>query len=152
MVVRRRNGRSFSSLAGTKSTPTKLALIIVTNWPARALRPGSRIPGPVDPRPLHDQLVDGAWAGRFAHRLHAYKDPKPEFVERIRKGLKNLDDTYRAYPDLKGIYKEYPELDHKEALTRRYQRLKGRREISGGLSPKRPTRVRAAERLKPSRE
>ena len=96
--------------------------------------------------------MDGAWAGRFAHRFHDYKDPDPRFVRRISDGLRRLDGLYREYPDLTGIYKAYPEQDRKEALTRRYQRLKGRREISGGLSPKRPTRVRAAERWKPSRE
>ena len=49
----------------------------------------ARIPGPVDARPLRDKLVDGAWAGRFAHRFQAYKEPDPNPPARSPKRSRN---------------------------------------------------------------
>jgi hypothetical protein len=92
----------------------------------------ARIPGPADPSAsVRDKLIDGAWAGRFAHRYKDYKDPDIKFVERIRDSLKKLDEIHRRYPDIRGIYREYPEDDPSEKLKWRHQILKGKRELGG---------------------
>ena len=97
---------------------------------ARA-RFAARIPGPVDPRPLRDKLVDGAWAGRFAHRFHAYKDPDPAFAGRIDDQLKKLDEIHKQHPALKAIADHYPDIDRKAALKKRHETLKNRRLLNG---------------------
>jgi len=92
----------------------------------------ARVPRPADPAAaVRDKLVDGAWAGRFAHRYRAYKDPDRRFVERINDALGKLDDIHKRHPDIKGIYREYPEADPKEKLKWRHRLLKNRRELSG---------------------
>jgi hypothetical protein len=92
----------------------------------------ARVPGPADPAvSLRDKLIDGAWAGRFAHRYRTYKDPDIKLVERVRGNLKKLDEIHRRYPDIKGIYREYPEADPREKLKWRYQTLKTKRELGG---------------------
>ena len=91
----------------------------------------ARIPGPVDPRPLRDKLVDGAWAGRFAHRFHAYKDPDPALAGRIDDQLKKLDEIHKQHPALKAIGDHYPDIDRKAALKKRHETLKNRRLLNG---------------------
>ncbi len=92
----------------------------------------ARVPGPTDPAArARDKLVDGAWAGRFAHRFAPYSDPPTQQFEMVRNGLKKLDDIHARYPDIKGIYLEYPESDPREKLKWRWNLLKGKREISG---------------------
>lgn len=95
----------------------------------------ARIPGPLDPTTsVRDKLIDGAWAGRFAHRYKAYKDPDTKFVVRVRDALKKLDEIHSRYPDIKGIYREYPEADPREKLKWRYRLLKNKRELGGAKS------------------
>jgi hypothetical protein len=91
----------------------------------------SRIPGPADPAAPSARLVDGAWAGRFAHRYRAYKAPQAKQLDVIRKSLVTLDDLHQRYPDIRGIYKEYPDLDPEQALRRRYDTLHNRRTLGG---------------------
>lgn len=92
----------------------------------------SRIPGPADPAgATRDKLIDGAWAGRFAHRYREYKEYSAALYTSIESGLEKLDEIYRKYPDIKGIYKEYPEADPREKLKWRYRVLKNRREVTG---------------------
>jgi hypothetical protein len=91
----------------------------------------SRIPGPADPAAPAARLVDGAWAGRFAHRYRAYKSPSVKHLDGIRKGLAKLDDLHHRYPDIQGIYKAYPDLDPEKALRRRYDTLHNRRALGG---------------------
>ncbi len=97
---------------------------------ARA-RFAARIPGPADARPLRDKLVDGAWAGRFAHRFHPYTDPEPKLENRVNDSLKQLDALYQEYPVLRAIYKFYPDLDRKKALTKQYQTYRTKRQLGG---------------------
>jgi hypothetical protein len=93
---------------------------------------GARIPGPGDATPsARDKLVDGAWAGRFAHRYKSYKDPDTKLVQGVRDALENLDEIHRRYPDIKGIYREYPDKDPAAQLRVRYETLRGKRQISG---------------------
>jgi hypothetical protein len=92
----------------------------------------ARVPGPVDTRSSRrDQLIDGAWAGRFAHRMQPYKDPDPQFAKRVNDALKRLDEIHDKYPDIKGIRKEYPEDDPTLKLKWRYELIKGKRQVSG---------------------
>ena len=91
----------------------------------------SRIPGPPDPSPaVREKLVDGAWAGRFAHRYQKYKSPSIELYEITSKTLQTLDSLYKHNPEIKGIYKEYPEKDRKQALDERYKTLRNRRQLN----------------------
>ena len=48
----------------------------------------ARIPGPVDPAATaRAKLVDGAWAGRFAHRFKAFTTPDKTLVDRVKADL-----------------------------------------------------------------
>jgi V8-like Glu-specific endopeptidase len=90
-------------------------------------RLAERIPGPADPATsVRDKLVDGAWAGRFAHRYKPFRYPS-ELVKPLRDGLRKLDDIHTRYPDIKGIYREYPEADPREKLKWRLELLRTRR-------------------------
>jgi hypothetical protein len=90
----------------------------------------SRLPGPVDPaQSARDKLVDGAWAGRFAHRYRAYKDPSTKLVQGLEKSLETLDRFYRLYPEIRDIAKYYPGKDRRRML--RGQKRAG--EILGAL-------------------
>ncbi len=91
----------------------------------------ARLPGPVDRGSLGDKLVDGAWAGRFAHRFHPYKDPDPRLAGFIADDLKKIDEIHKQYPDLKEIYLYYPTIDRKAALKQRYDTLRNRRQLNG---------------------
>ena len=46
-------------------------------------------------------------------------------------GLHKLDDIHARYPDIKGIYREYPDADPREKLKERYRTLNTRRENTG---------------------
>ena len=90
-----------------------------------------RIPGPADPAgSVRDKLIDGAWAGRFAHRYKPYKYPGEKFIKTVQNGLQKLDDIHARYPDIKGIYREYPEAEPREKLKERHRTLKNRRELN----------------------
>jgi hypothetical protein len=91
----------------------------------------ARVPGPVDRSPLRDKLVDGAWAGRFAHRFHPYADPDPKLANRIEASLKKLVGLRRQHPDLGEISRQYPDINRKKALQDRYTTLKNRRTLGG---------------------
>lgn len=92
----------------------------------------SRIPGPAaSSASTADRLVDGAWAGRFAHRYRAYADPPVARVTSLRDALAKLDELQRRFPDLKSIATEYPDLDPEQALKKRYDTLLTRRTNSG---------------------
>jgi hypothetical protein len=97
---------------------------------ARA-RFAARIPGPVDRNALRDKLVDGAWAGRFAHRFHEFAYPNEAFRKQVRSDLEVLDQTRKDFPDLQAIHNHYPDLDRREALKQRHTTLKNRRENTG---------------------
>jgi hypothetical protein len=97
-----------------------------------AARFASRIPGPADSSPLRDKLVDGAWAGRFAHRFRPYKDPKPDVADSLRRDLEELDKLHTLHPDLKKISDQYPEVDRRKALKTRYETVKTRRQSVQG--------------------
>jgi hypothetical protein len=97
---------------------------------ARA-RFAARIPGPVDRSVMRDKLIDGAWAGRFAHRFQEFKDPAPTFAKQVTSDLKTLDDLRKKFPDLEAIHNEYPDLDRREALTQRHTTLRNRRQNQG---------------------
>ncbi|MCA1634397.1 MAG: hypothetical protein LC802_12060 [Acidobacteria bacterium] len=82
----------------------------------------ARIPGPSDASmSARDKLVDGAWAGRFAHRYRAYKDPEPKLVAYVNDSLKKLDEIYRRHPVIKDIYHRFPGNDSKESRVLAYQ-------------------------------
>jgi hypothetical protein len=92
----------------------------------------ARIPGPADPAAAgRERLVDGAWAGRFAHRFAPYVEPGVKQVEAVRSGLAQLDRIHARYPDIKGIYLEYPDADPRERLKWRHRMLEGRRRNTG---------------------
>jgi len=92
----------------------------------------ARVPGPIDAATsVAAKLIDGAWAGRFAHRYRAYKQPSGRHVEVIGKAIDRLDEIRRSYPDIEGIATEYPDLDPEKALRRRYEALKNRRTLNG---------------------
>jgi hypothetical protein len=93
---------------------------------ARA-RFAARVPGPVDRRALRDKLVDGAWAGRFAHRFQEYKDPDAVFATQVKSDLEKLDGIRKQFSDLEAIHKHYPDLDRREALKLRHTTLRNRR-------------------------
>ncbi|MDP2334499.1 MAG: S8 family serine peptidase [Reyranella sp.] len=79
----------------------------------------ARVPGPVDPAPTaQGKLVDGAWAGRFAHRYKTYKDPEKTLVDRVRTDFRKLDELDRRYPEIRDFYLRYA----KSALTEKEQR------------------------------
>lgn len=88
----------------------------------------ARIPGPVDPAgPARDKLIDGAWAGRFAHRYKEYKDPDAKLFERVKEDLKKLDELRKKYPEIENIYHRYPKtgMPDKESRVLAYQLMRG---------------------------
>ena len=90
----------------------------------------SRLPGPADPaQSARDKLVDGAWAGRFAHRYRAYKDPSASLVQGLEKSLAKVDDIHRSYPEIRDISLYYPGKDRRRMLRGQ----KRAREILGAL-------------------
>jgi hypothetical protein len=92
----------------------------------------TRVPGPADPAASAGaKLVDGAWAGRFAHRYRPYIAPPVARVDAIASSLGRLDDIRKRYPDIDGITREYPDLDPSEALKMRHATLRNRRQLNG---------------------
>jgi hypothetical protein len=88
----------------------------------------ARLPGPSDATTsARQKLIDGAWAGRFAHRYLLYKEYKPEAVQRIEKALEQLDRIHKEYPVIQGIALEYPDADPTEKLKWRHQLFKTKR-------------------------
>ena len=57
----------------------------------------------------------------------------PSALRRAVSGLSDaqLDALYKQYPDIKDIYKVYPNKTRRQALTDRYETLKNRRQIGG---------------------
>ena len=95
-------------------------------------RIASRIPGPADPAASpRDKLVDGAWAGRFAHRYRPFNDPGEKEVVRLQKSLAKLDDIHKRYPDIKGIASDYPGADPAQKLRDRYRTVENKRKLGG---------------------
>lgn len=93
----------------------------------------SRVPGPADPSgTLRGKLVDGAWAGRFAHRYKSYQDPPAKLVERTRENLKSLDVLYRKHPEIRNIYLRYPETGSKESRELAYELMSALTRALGG--------------------
>jgi subtilisin family serine protease len=79
----------------------------------------ARIPGPIDAAPdVRKKLVDGAWAGRFAHRFKAYREPEKALLERVRADFQKLDELDRKYPEIRDFYLRYA----KSALTDKEER------------------------------
>ena len=120
-------GRTFSSSAATRFTPTS------SNYGHKLAcsRFAARIPGPVDRSALRDKLVDGAWAGRFAHRFHQFKAPAANVAKQVKADLETLDDTGRSFPISEGIHTHYPDVDCRQALKRRHTTLRNRRQNTG---------------------
>ena len=57
---------------------------------------------PVDPASdVRNKLVDGAWAGRFAHRFKTYHDPDKTLLDRVKADLHKLGELYRKYPEIR---------------------------------------------------
>jgi subtilisin family serine protease len=74
----------------------------------------ARVPGPVDSAAdVRGKLIDGAWAGRFAHRFKAYKEPDKALLDRVKADFRTLDELDRKYPEIKDFYLRYA----KSALT-----------------------------------
>ena len=105
--------------------------------PPQPMRPTLIVSLPAAWTAVGSKLVDGAWAGRFAHRYRAYKAPPVARVESVDKALVRLDDIRRSYPDIDGVAREYPDLDPAQALRMIYETRKTRRGIfsrpPGGL-------------------
>jgi subtilisin family serine protease len=79
----------------------------------------ARIPGPIDAVPdMRNKLIDGAWAGRFAHRFKAYREPDKALVDRVKADFQKLDDLDRKYPEIGDFYLRYA----KSALTDKEER------------------------------
>ena len=57
---------------------------------------------------LRDKLVDGAWAGRFAHRFQAYKDARSEVRRHVTNGLEKLDGLRKRSPGIWRDLRRYP--------------------------------------------
>lgn len=96
----------------------------------------ARIPGPVDPAGrVRDKLIDGAWAGRFAHRYKEYKDPDTKLYERVKDELGQLDGLRKKYPEIENIYHRYPTtgIPDKERRVLAYQLMFG---LTWGLGGK----------------
>ena len=126
---RRSSGRTSSSSAATRSTPTRSAS--ATARSSRARGSPRACPARPIPVPLRDKLVDGAWAGRFAHRFMAYKDPDPKLAGRIdQEGLEKLDEIHKQHPDLKDIYEHYPDVDRRKALKTRHDDAQDQQDVS----------------------
>jgi subtilisin family serine protease len=88
----------------------------------RVGRFAARVPGPTDPSAsARDKLIDGAWAGRFAHRYKAYKDPDKKLFERVTKDIKQLKDTFKRYPEIENMYLRFPLTDNKDGRVLVYQ-------------------------------
>lgn len=80
----------------------------------------ARVPGPVDAASdVRNKLVDGAWAGRFAHRFKAYRDPDKALVDRVKADLQKLGELHRKYPEIRDFYLSYA----KSALTDKEERV-----------------------------
>ena len=63
----------------------------------------ARVPGPVDAATsVAAKLVDGAWAGRFAHRYRAYKQPSGRHVEVIGKAIRQARRDPQELPRHRG--------------------------------------------------
>jgi len=93
----------------------------------------SRIPGPVDPTAsARGKLVDGAWAGRFAHRYKAYREPPASQYERTRQNLASLEELYRKYPDIRRIYHRFPETGTKESRELAFELMSALTRALGG--------------------
>ena len=79
----------------------------------------ARVPGPVDAASdTRSKLVDGAWAGRFAHRFKAYHEPDKTHLDRVKADVHDLGELYRKYPEIRDFYLSYA----KSALTDKEQR------------------------------
>lgn len=94
----------------------------------------SRLPGPTDrsATTVSARLVDGAWAGRFAHR---YKEINPlsktwlKHARVVKDGLKKLDSIYADYPILKSLRDD---LVTKQQLVVSYETERNkRRDVAG---------------------
>ena len=97
-----RSGRTSCSSAATRSTPTRSATI--TAPCSSSGRFAARIPGPVDPAATaRAKLVDGAWAGRFAHRFKAFTTPDKTLVDRVKADLAELDQARSPLPGDQGL-------------------------------------------------
>ena len=89
----------------------------------------SRVPGPADPAPsVSARLIDGAWAGRFAHRLVPRKTPGPAVRGNIAKGLQQIDRIYAESPVLR-LFAD-GRLDERR-LNEQLEIRRGRRQLTG---------------------
>jgi hypothetical protein len=82
----------------------------------------ARIPGPADPATTaRAKLVDGAWAGRFAHRFKAFTAPDKTLVDRVKADLAELAKLDRRYPEIKDFYFRYAPVNEKEMREIRHR-------------------------------
>ena len=64
----------------------------------------SRVPGPPDPAAtVAARLVDGAWAGRFAHRLDLVKPVSPRLRADVEAGIDRIEQIFALAPELKSF-------------------------------------------------
>ena len=111
----------------------------------------ARIPGPIDSTTsLSGKLIDGAWAGRFAHRYKPYNDSDTAFVERVTSDLNALKEFYRKYPEIKHLYHRYPksEVSAKEQRVLAHQLMQGLTWALGGKVSDQRTYDKALDILK----
>lgn len=101
-----------------------------------ASRFAARVPGPADRAAgLRDKLIDGAWAGRFAHRYLDYKAPAEATTKGIGDDLKELATIYTRNPDIRDIARAYPDSDPEKKLREVHTTLMNRRKLGGKSTP-----------------
>jgi subtilisin family serine protease len=92
----------------------------------------SRLPGPADPAAaVADRLIDGAWSGRFAHRLAPAKARNSDFRRRVDEGLRRIDVLLREQPLLNAVVAGTVT---EAELNRSYRTVTVRRQLSGAKS------------------
>ncbi|HEX7317135.1 MAG TPA: S8 family serine peptidase, partial [Pyrinomonadaceae bacterium] len=87
----------------------------------------SRVPGPPDPAATtREKLVDGAWAGRFAHRYRTYTEPDAGQLDKLGAGLGRLDAIHKCIPSIKEVIKVEPLVDRRKVIKKSYDTLSTR--------------------------
>lgn len=93
----------------------------------------SRVPGPKDPNAsVADRLIDGAWAGRFSHRLKPADAPIPSVRSNVDAGLAKLKAMYTEHPVLRLVAKG--RVTQKQLLERYQTLLTRRRDVQRASS------------------
>jgi subtilisin family serine protease len=110
----------------------------------------ARVPGPLDAAPdARNKLVDGAWAGRFAHRFKGYHEPDKTLLDQVKADFQKLDELDRKYPEIGDFYLRYAKsaLTDKEERELAYQLMRALTFDLGGKVTDRKTYDEARELL-----